>query len=254
MSATLDFFGSLLRQAKRHQQAGQPASASAALAKLLAYPDLPAESAAEAHARAGELHLAARRYVKARKHLRAALRIAPDAARLHHRLGAALANDPRGDDALALRHYRRALALAPGRTRWRGEVGLFLVRLGRADDGLAQLRQAHDQAPDDLDALLRLARGLALAARPDDALRLVRNARFGSPRCPRLQKAEAQLLLNRLRRERDQGIADRRRDEPAVLLRFTPPALPRVNDPRPDGPHTLPGPHMLPVRARARMT
>ena len=115
MSQTLCFFDSLLRQARRLQQAGQSYQASATLSKLLSFPDLPAEVAAEAHARAGELHLKGRRFRKARRRLRAALRLAPDAARLHHRLGYALANDPRGDGERALRHYRRAWSWNPAR-------------------------------------------------------------------------------------------------------------------------------------------
>lgn len=247
MSATVNFLDALLRQARRNQQAGQSARAGSSLAKLLAFPDLPAESAAEAHARSGELHLKARRFGKARRHLRAALRLAPDAARLHHRLALTLASDPNGSDETALRHYRRALELDPGRVRWRGEAGLLAIRLGRTDDGLALLRQAHDQAPEDAAALSRLVKGLCQAGKPDEALRQVRQARFASPRCGRLREMEADLLLARLRRDQDQTKAERRRAEEPVVLPFQPRPAPTVATPegkRYDGPQTLPGPHL----------
>ena len=250
MSQTLCFFDALLRQARRLQQAGQSCQAGTTLAKLLSFPDLPAEAAAEAHARAGELHLKARRFRKARRHLRAALKLAPDAARLHHRLGYALANDPRGDGAKALRHYRRALELAPDQARWRCEAGLLAVRLGLTDDGLVLLRQAHNKAPSDPVTLAKLVNGLAQAGQPDEALRVVRLARFSSPRCERTRKLEADLLLARLRRDQEQAGAGQRAEEAPVILPFPAPQLPRTNGVRYDGPQTLPGPHRARVSAR----
>jgi pentatricopeptide repeat protein len=249
MSQTLCFFDELLNQARRLQQAGQSCRATTTLTKLLNFPDLPAEVAAEAHARAGELHLKARRFRKARRHLRAALKLAPDSARLHHRLGYAFANDPRGDAERALRHFKRALELDPGQSRWRSEAGLLAVRLGLVDDGLVLLRQAFNKAPADALTLTKLVKGLCQAGKPNEALRLVREARFSSPRCGRTRKLEEDLMLAQVRRDQEQASADRR-DEKAVILPFPAPQLPRTNGARYDGPQTLPGPHLARTNAR----
>lgn len=249
MVAFVNFFDALLNRARREQQAGQLARAGSSLTKLLSFPDLPAESTAEAHARAGELHLKARRFGKARRHLRAALRLAPDAARLHHRLGLSLASDPRGSDEVALRHYRRAIELAPDRARWRGEAGLLAIRLGKVDYGLALLRQAVDQAPGDFEALSPLVKGLRQAGRPEEALRRVRQARFASPHCPKVRQLEADLLLARIRRDQAYSKAQSGIEE-AILLPFQPRQTTPTRDRRHDGPQTLPGPHLARVNAR----
>jgi tetratricopeptide (TPR) repeat protein len=248
MDATVCFFDSLLAQARRLQQAGQSSQAIAILTRLAAFADLSADRAAEVQARLGELHLKQRRYRKARRHLRRALGLAPDSARLHHRLGYCHGNDPRGKAELALRHYHRAIDLDPDRARWRSEGGLLAVRLGRPEEGLALLRQAHEQAPDDLTVLGRLVKGLCQCGQSDEALRVVRLARFRAPRCSRLQKLQADLLLARLRRTQQTEAA--RREASPVLLPFVRAEVETTNAARYDELHALPGPHLVYVRAR----
>jgi Flp pilus assembly protein TadD len=249
MTTTVCFFDSLLAQARRLQQAGQSSQAIQALTRLAALADLPADTAAEVHARLGELHLKRHRFRKARRHLRRALGLAPDSARLHHRLGLCHGNDPRGQAERARRHYRRAIDLDPDRPRWRGEAGLLAIRLGRMDEGLSLLRQAHEQVPDDVNVLGQLVKGLCQTGQPDEALRLVRLARFRSPRCRRLQKLQADLLLARLRRSQETESACQRPDP--VILPFLRAEVEATGEARYDGPHALPGPHLVYVRASA---
>jgi Flp pilus assembly protein TadD len=248
MFFTLSFFEQQLQRARHCQQTGRSADALVHLQRLASFGDLPPAVAEEVQARLGELHLKRRRFRRARRHLLAALAFAPDNPRYHHLLGLALAHDTHGDLNRAWRHYRRALELAPGKARWRGEAGLLALRLGRTDDGLALLRRAHEQAPEDTAVLAKLVKGLCLAGLPDEAERLVRLARFRSPRCGALAQMWFALRLAGVRRQQETAAAARRGEDEPVLLPFI--AVEVAAGMRYDGAHALPGPHRIRLRAR----
>jgi tetratricopeptide (TPR) repeat protein len=254
MTPTLNLFDELLLRARRLHEAGQWREALGVLARLARFRDLPPAVAEEAHARQGEILLKKRRYRSARRHLRAALRYRPDGARYHFLLGLALHADPAGDREKAARHYQRSLELAPAQTRCRGEAGLLAIEQGRIEEGLALLHQAVEQAPTEAGHVARLVQGLFQAGRPDDALAAVRSALFRSPRNPALRKLWLDVQFASIRRQQMMKAAGARGEDVPVILPFV-----RVADsgrPAPppwrhDDAASLPGPHLVRIRATA---
>jgi len=253
MTATLNLFARLLERARRLQRLGLHRSALAALRRLCRFPDLPADLAAEAHARAGAIWLRHRRYRRARRHLAAALARRPGSARYHYWMGLTLHRDPAGDHARAARHYRRSLALCPRQPRCLGAAGLLAVARGRDDEGVALLRRAVGLAPADPGAVGRLVRGLCQAGRPDEALAAARAALFEAPRCPRLRQVWIDLQLARLRRRQETAAGGRSPDEAPLILPFVRVVGETPVESRPvreDGATALPGPHLVRLQAR----
>ncbi len=198
-----------------------------------------------------------RKYRRARRCLAAALAHRPDNARYHLLMATALQADDRGDLQRADEHYLRSLELDPKQVKCQSDCGLLAVRLGRTEEGLARLRQAADQAPDDLEALRKLVKGLRLAGRGDEARAAVRAGLFRNPRNPRFRKLWQDYQFTQLRRKQ-QGERRARRGETAgraVLLPFlrpltTTPAATLPDTLRLDGPATVAPPHTPRVARR----
>jgi tetratricopeptide (TPR) repeat protein len=253
MTQTLNLFDELLLRARRLHEAGQWREALALLGRLSRFNELPPTIAEEAHARQGEILLKKRRYRAARRHLRAALHFAPEGARHHFLLGLCLHADPDGNREQAARHYRRSLELAPEHIRCRGEAGLLAIEQGLIDEGLALLRQAVEQAPADSGAVGRLIKGLFLAGRPDEALAAVRLALFRCPRNSALRKLWLDLQFAGIRRQQMMQAACARSEADApMILPFVQSAdRQRSASPwRHDAASSLPGPHLVRIRAR----
>src|SRR4051794_27829154 len=98
---TLNFFQQLLHQRRHYQALGQTKQALHVLGHLSTCRDLPKATAEDANTCLAELHLKRRRFRKARRHLRAALRTAPDRARLHYLMARAWRANDHGDLKLA---------------------------------------------------------------------------------------------------------------------------------------------------------
>lgn len=251
MPHTLCLYDELLARGRRLRQAGQPHLAAACCERLLALAGVPGLIAAQAHQIIGEIALKRRHYRRARRHLVAAVRLAPEGPRGHFLLGLSCSQDEAGDPRRAARHFRRALRLAPHLPRCRGELGLVLLRLGETDEGLAQLREAARQAPEDAAATGRLVRGLLRAGQFDEALVAVRAARFRAPRCERLHKLWVDLQLAALRRDRDAAAALAGPGEPVVLPFLRAYAEPPAGVTR-HAAHVLKGPRLVRLRRQAR--
>jgi tetratricopeptide (TPR) repeat protein len=259
MTHTINLFDHLLGEGRRFQALGRPRDAATLYARLASFRSLPSAIAEEAQARLAELALKRKRYARARRHLTAALSHNPDLARYHFLMASAMQADDRCDPEQAFEHYTRALELAPHHVRCRCDAGLLALRLGRTDEGLALLRQAAEQAPDNPDVLGKLARGLLLAGRGDEARQALRAALFRNPRVPRLRKLWADFQMQLLRRECEARRTEAEAaDEGPVLLPFVRPALSVGEDaaaPEPvrqDEPNTLAPPHQPRLLRRTR--
>ena len=249
MTTTLNFDDHLLSLGRKYQEVGRLHDAEAVLGRLSGFRELPAAAAEEAQARLAELHLRRRKYTRARRCLAAALAHQPDSARYHLLMATALQADDRGDLERADEHYRRSLELDPNQAKCRSDAGLLAVRLGRTEEGLKRLRQAVEQAPEDVDAVRKLVKGLRLADRGDEARDAIRAGLFRNPRNPRFRKLWRDYQFKQLRREQTSARRGRRKDAAGdpVLLPFRRPegvvVTPLPDTLRLDGPATVAPPH-----------
>jgi Tfp pilus assembly protein PilF len=234
MNATLNLVDHLLAMGRKYQELGRHRDALNLFTRLAGFRELPAEAAEETQARLAELQLKRRKYVRARRHLTAALRYRPASARYHYQMATALQAEDRGNLEQAGDHYRRALELEPGHVKCLADYGLLAVRLGRVDEGLARLREAVERAPEDAEAVAKLVKGLRLAGRGDEARTAIRAALFRNPHAPRFRKLWNDFQFQQLRQDREAERLDRESalppDEGPVLLPFR---RPPAGGPRP---------------------
>jgi tetratricopeptide (TPR) repeat protein len=224
MMPTLNLVEGVLAMGRRYQEMGRHRDAAAVFTRLSHFRYLPAEAAEETQARLAEIHLKRRKYKQARRHLTAALRYQPNNVRYHYLLATAICAEEAADLQLAGDHYRRALELDPGHVKCRADYGHLLLRLGQIEEGLARLREAADQAPEDVEVLGKLVKGLRLAGRGDEARSVLHLAMFRNARSPRFRKLWNEFRFQQARRRRDaermQQAANEADGEQPVLLPF----------------------------------
>jgi Flp pilus assembly protein TadD len=261
-SRTLGFVDHLLSRGRHFQQIGRTHDALRILGRLAGLRELPTAVAEEAQFRLGELHLRRKKHARARRHLAAALRLAPDNPRYHFLLAQALDNDRDGDAARAAEHYRTSLALDPAQAECLCAYGLLSMRLGRTEEAVDCLRAAARLAPDDLKVLSQAADVLRKADRADEARGLLLAARFRHPRDARYLRLWNDFQFHAARRRQDAARAGRpsAEDDGPVLLPFLRPVRPDAASRPPvagkiiraDAP-TSPGPHLgKPARSDQR--
>src|SRR5262245_39118219 len=250
MSMTLNLIDRLLARGRDLQRLGRDHDTLRFLRRVAGFRELPPEAAEETQVRLAEILLRRRRYHRARRHLTAALRYRPDSARYHYLIAAAIDAEDTGDPHRAARHYRRSLQLDPNRADCLVEYGMLNLRKGRIEAGLTCLRRAAELAPDDPELIGKVATGLTLAGRPDEARAVLRVARFRHPRDGRFRRLWDEYQFQQTAREQK---ATRRKqrleaaDEEQVLLPFIQPerkAPVRIDSRilRADGPTPVPPP------------
>jgi tetratricopeptide (TPR) repeat protein len=254
-STTLNLVDHLLSRGRYFQQLGRPLDALRILSRLAGYRELPAAVAEEVQFRLGELQLGRKKYARARRHLAAALRHAPDNPRYQFLLGRAHDNDRDGDPARAAEHYSASLALDGTQTDCLCAHGSLALRLNRTEEGLECLRGAARLAPDDVKVLAKVVAALRTAGRADEARGLLLAARFRNARDGRYLKLWNDFQFHAARREQDAARSGKAfADDGPVLLPFR--RLAREAAPRSvvagkiiraDGP-TTPAPHRGPAR------
>jgi tetratricopeptide (TPR) repeat protein len=249
MHVAINLFDHLLETGRRSQEMGRHRDALAALTRLSSFLDVPAEIAEEAQARLGELHLKRRKFVRARRHLTAALRHRPDDARYHHLMGQACQEEDRGDLERAAKHYRRSLRLDATNVQCLVDFGLLEIRLGQSEEGLAKLRDAATLASDDPTVTAKLVKGLRHLGKPDEARAEVRAAMFRNPRNPQFRRLWNEFQYRELRQKQRARRAEAEpaaNDDEPVLLPFVMPetgeGMPFI---RQDGPATAAAPHVI---------
>ncbi len=206
MSRTLNLLEQLLSRGRKLQDLGRSDDAASVLVRLAGLQELPAEVAEEAQIRLAELHLRRRRYSQARRHLAAALILRPDNARYHYLMGNALELDDNADPQRALEHYRRSLEIDPDQPRCLSDLGLLALEMGEDDEGIRALRQAVELAPDDADAVGKLAEGLCLLERFDEARLLLRAALFRNSRDYAFQRLWNDFQFQQSRQEQHSAL------------------------------------------------
>jgi tetratricopeptide (TPR) repeat protein len=252
MKTTLNLVDQLLARGRNFQELGRLHDAQDLLTRLAGFRELPAAAAEETQARLAELHLKRKQYGRARRCLAAALAHNPNDAHYHHLMAVAHQADDRGDLRRADKHFRKSLQLNPKPSPRLSEAGLLAVRLGRVEQGLALLRQAVAAAPDDVDALRALVKGLRLGARPAEARAAIRAGLFRNSRDPRFRRLWDEYRFRRLRRRQQREGRAPEVDVPPVLLPFCRPAATVADaSTRLDGPATVAPPHKPRTTRRA---
>ncbi len=223
MMPTLNLVDRVLAMGRRYQDVGRHRDAVTVLTRLSRFRFLPAEVAEETQARLAEIHLKRRKYKHARRHLTAALRHQPDNARYHYLLATALQAEEGDDLQRAGEHYRRALELDPGHVKCLADYGLLLLRLGQTEEGLVRLREAAERAPEDVEVLGKLVKGLRQAGRGDEARSVLQIALFRNSRSPRFRKLWNEFRFQQARRrdsERLKSGGDDGDEEQPIVLPF----------------------------------
>lgn len=224
MMPTVNLIEGVLALGRRYQEVGRHRDAAAILTRLSHFRYLPAEAAEETQARLAEIYLKRRKYKQARRHLTAALRHQPDNVRYHYLLATALCAEEGADLARAGEHFRRALELDPGHVKCRADYGHLLLRLDQSAEGLACLREAAAQAPEDVEVLGKLVKGLRLSGRSEEARSVLKLAMFRNAKSPQFLKLWNEFHFQRARRrraaERMQQAENEAEGEPPVLLPF----------------------------------
>lgn len=221
MMPTLNLVDRVLDLGRRYQEVGRHRDALKVFSRLSRFRFLPADAAEETQSRLAEIHLKRRKYKHAHRHLTAALRHQPDNARYHYLLGAALHAEEGADLERAGEHYRRALELDPNHVQCLADYGHLLLRLGQTEEGLQRLRQAAERAPEDVEILGKLVKGLRLVGRTEEARSVLQIALFRNSRSPRFRKLWNEFRFQQARRQRETERLrqnDEPSDEPPPLL------------------------------------
>ncbi len=223
MMPNLNLVDRVLAMGRRYQEVGRHRDAIMVLTRLSHFRYLPAEAAEETQARLAEIYLKRRKYKQARRHLTAALRHQPDNARYHYLLAAALHAEDGADLERAGEHYRRALELDPCHVKCLADYGHLLLRLGQTEEGFARLREAAEGAPEDVEVLGKLVKGLRLSGRTEEARSVLQIAMFRNARSSRFRKLWNEFRFQQARRreaERRDNAQDDINGEQPVLLPF----------------------------------
>jgi Tfp pilus assembly protein PilF len=224
MIPTLNLVDRVLALGRRYQEIGRQRDAVMVLSRLSRFRYLPAEAAEETQARLAEIYFKRRKYKQARRHLTAALRHQPSNARYHYLLAVALQAEEGAELERAGEHYRRALELDPGHVQCLADYGHLLLRLGQTEEGLSRLHEAAERAPEDVEVLGKLVKGLRLSGRSEEARSVLQQAMFRNARSPRFRKLWNEFRFQQARRrheaERLQRAEDEAEEDQPVLLPF----------------------------------
>lgn len=178
MSRTLALISAGWDSAQAAASRGSRGEALQGLRNLLARPGLPAEIAGDAHRLAGEIELEGERFVRARRHFRAAAQLSPCHARTLYLWGLAQEQDPHGSDLIAARKFRQAAKLEPENAVYRAAYGRAAIRCERIDHGVRELLEAADKAAGNIPIVRVVVEGLIEARRFGTARRVLMQARF----------------------------------------------------------------------------
>lgn len=117
-------------------------------------------------------------YLSARQHVKAALASDPDDAALHHMLGHLHDEDESGNRQRALKHLRQAVKLAPDSSECHRALGDFLFQNRNSKRGLEHLKTAVELDPDNLDHLRNLIQALVEEGKEAEARKKLQEIQF----------------------------------------------------------------------------
>jgi tetratricopeptide (TPR) repeat protein len=197
---TISLHRHLLSRGRMSLDLGQRQDARKLLERLLALPNLPESSQAEAHRLLGEIELGWQRFRRARRHFAAALRLESDRAEGYHSFALAVEEDPDGDPRKARAALRRATRLEPLKARYWVRLAHAELRLGRRKAALRHFRRAARLRPARVDTLAEIVDGLMALNRTGEARALILTARFRAPNDPGVGQLWSRFRLECLRR------------------------------------------------------
>lgn len=177
MSAQIRFVESLWSRCQILTEMGLFHQARPLLQRLLQL-ELPQRVRAEASMMLADLYRGLGDYALARRHIAAALAGDPDDPALNHFLGFLHNEDEDGDAARSLRHLRKAVKLAPQSSDCHRTLGEALLHQGQDERGLAHLRKAIEIEPDNLDSYRSYITALVNAGQTDEVKRTLRLLQF----------------------------------------------------------------------------
>jgi tetratricopeptide (TPR) repeat protein len=244
MSRTLNLVDRLLAQGRKLQRLGAIQAALRLFGRLTAIHNLPPRIACRVQQHLALIHLRRRHYAKARRHLAALLVHEPDNAAHHYHMARAAAADRRCAPGRALEHCRQAASLAPRNVSYLSTLGILAIRQGR-EDGLDVLRRAAALAPHNPRVLERLARGLCLLGRAEEARAALLAALFRNGKDVRFRRLWDAFQFEQLHHRQARARQRKKGDEagPVVLPFVRLVSQGAADDVRVDGPTVLPGPH-----------
>jgi tetratricopeptide (TPR) repeat protein len=204
MSRTLNLCNHLLAQGRKFHTLGIEHRALRILRSLLRLREVPADVAEETQVRLAELLLKQRKFARARRHLAAALTHQEDNGQYHHLMACAIEDDRQGEPARALEHYRRCVQLDPENPYYHADAGVFALSHGHADEGLGWLRRAVELAPEDVEVVGQVVRGLQDAGQTEEARQTARAALFRNSRDRRFRQLWNDFRFQELHRRQQQ--------------------------------------------------
>jgi Tfp pilus assembly protein PilF len=252
MSRTLNVCNHLLDQGRKYQQIGIEHRAQRVLGHLARLAELPADVAEECQVRLAQLLLKAHKFARARRILTAALSHDDNNGAYHHLMAQAVAADRRETRDRALEHYRRCVELAQDEPHFHADAGAFAARHGHGQLGLQWLRRAVELAPEDVEVVGKVVRGLQAAGQVDEARQMARAALFRNSSDPRFRQLWNDFRFRELYRRQQR--AQKRRlirgaiAEGRVFLSFEEMTIETANGRRvvrQDRPSRTPGPNFL---------
>ena len=206
MAAALSFVDGLWTRCTTLFESGQHAKAKPLLQRLL-HLELPQAIRAEAALMLADLLRLQGEYQSARRHVSAALVGDPQDASLHHMLGYLhYEDDEAGDETHALKHLRQAVKLAPDSGECHRALGDYLFHHTKAQRGLNHLRQAVRLEPENLDTLRSLIIALVERDEEDKARQTIRELQFRLGRThPTVQSLWNELSYASTLKQQQQG-------------------------------------------------
>ncbi len=178
MAVALRFVDELWSRCCMLMDAGQPGKVKPLLQRLL-HMDLPQTIRAEASLMLADLLRAQGEYQSARMHLSAALVGDPHDPSLHHMLGYLHDEDDQdGNGTRALKHLRQAVKLAPDSSECHRALGDYLFHHENQLRGMNHLRKAVTLEPENLDSLRSLVSAQVEKDEVEKARQTIREVQF----------------------------------------------------------------------------
>lgn len=223
MSRTLNLVDILLTTGRHLVLMGRLTEAITPLTKLAQFRKLPRHVLEELNSLLGDIYLQKRDFIKARRHLTAALAANPREADHHYRMAIAIDEDKDADRERAEFHYNRAVELEPEQAIYWADFGSYLFSVGKAKQALRAIRRAYARGINDAEIVGQVAGILRNEGHEAEATTKLRAALFqnhGDQRFRQLwQQHQFQLIYLAQERKRDAKMRD---DVEPVILPFQP--------------------------------
>jgi tetratricopeptide (TPR) repeat protein len=225
MGRTLNLVELLLTSGRHLCEIGRTTEALDVLTRLAGFRQLPSHIVEEIQALLADIHMQRENYVRARRHLTAALAFRPLNAEYHYMMAIAIEEDDHADLKRAEMYYARAVQEEPDNASYWADYGSYLFRIGKTKSALKAIRKAYKLALHNPEIVAQVGEVLRREDYHEEATTKLRAALFHNPGDLRFREVwqEHQFLSISDQQKRQQDVEKRgdRRQGP-VLLPFTP--------------------------------